>query len=140
MATQGGAPRSALKIRWLQPRTLLGALVGILLLALLTIAWISTRGLLESHQEGGLGPTDAPATVASIVNIGTVIGVLIGGILTGPAKLIQAHGQKDADLIRAKAEMLRAEADMVRAKAGLPPTDAPVPISLPSPGEAEQPA
>ncbi|MEU9109940.1 hypothetical protein AB0D54_37570 [Streptomyces xanthophaeus] len=136
--TPGATPRSASRTRALQPGTLLGTLVGIFLLALLTTAWISTRSLLASSQQSGLGPNDAPAAVASIVSIGTVIGVLIGGTLTGLAKLIQARGQKDADLVRANAELLRAEADMVRAKAGLPPTDAPAPIALPAPGEAEQ--
>lgn len=131
-------PRSAPRTRPLQPRSLLGAFLGVLFLVLLTTAWISTRSLLESHQENGLGPTDAPAAVASIVSIGTVIGVLVGGTLTGLAKLIQARGQKDADLVRANAEMVRAQADMVRAKAGLPPTDSPASHALPAPREAEQ--
>ncbi|MFE8964233.1 hypothetical protein [Streptomyces iakyrus] len=115
-------------------------LFGLLLLALLSTAWISTRSLLESHQQNELGPTDAPAAVASVVSIGTTIGVLIGGTLAGLAKLIQARGQRDADLMRAKAEMVRAEADMIRARAGLPPSDNPGPSGqLPAP-EAEPPA
>ncbi|MFE6980834.1 hypothetical protein [Streptomyces griseus] len=139
-ATPGATPRSAPGTRSRKARTRLGALAGVLLLALLTIAWISTRSLLESHRDSGLGPTDAPAAVASIVSVGTVIGVLIGGILAGLAKLIQALGQKDADLVRAKAELLRAEAEMVRATRGLPPADGPAPIALPAPDDAEQPA
>lgn len=127
------APLPAPKAHRPQPRTFLATLFGILLLALLATAWLSTRSLLESHQHDGLGPTDAPAAVASIVSIGTVIGVLIGGILNGLAKLIQARGQRDADLVRANAEMVRAEADMIRAKAGRPPTDTPTPAALPSP-------
>ncbi|MEU0164349.1 hypothetical protein ABZ214_02605 [Streptomyces iakyrus] len=115
-------------------------LLGLLLLALLSTAWISTRSLLESHQQNELGPTDAPAAVASVVSIGTTIGVLIGGTLAGLAKLIQARGQRDADLVRANAEMVRAEADMIRARAGLPPSDNPGPSGpLPAP-EAEPPA
>ncbi|MFJ6793713.1 hypothetical protein [Streptomyces sp. NPDC091268] len=124
-----------------QPRSRIAAVVGVLLLALLlATAWAGTRSLLASHQSDGLGPTDAPAAVASIVSIGTVIGVLVGGILTGLAKLIQARGQRDADLVRANAEMVRAEADMIRARAGLPPTDSPTPGAPPPPAQAEPPA
>ncbi|MFJ9518059.1 hypothetical protein ACIRPK_07300 [Kitasatospora sp. NPDC101801] len=116
------------------------ALLGVFLLALVAIAWISTRSLLESHQQSGLGPTDAPAAVASVVSIGTTIGVLIGGVLTGLAKLIQARGQRDADLVRANAELVRAEADMVRARAALPPGDTPTPPAPLPPSETEPPA
>nr|WSX53817.1 hypothetical protein OG409_35785 [Streptomyces sp. NBC_00974] len=138
--TPATAPRPAPTTHRMRPRTLLITLLGILLPALLTTAWISTRSLLESHQQNGLGPTDAPAAVASIVSIGTVIGVLIGGTLTGLAKLIQARGQKDADLVRANAEMVRAQAEMIRARAGLPPIEAAAPAPLPAPRETEQPA
>ncbi|MFI6151013.1 hypothetical protein [Streptomyces sp. NPDC051109] len=69
-------------------------------LALLATAWISTRSLLESHQHTGLGLTDAPAAVASVVSIGTAIGVLIGGTLTGLAKLMKARGQTPTFCVR----------------------------------------
>ncbi|MET9963407.1 hypothetical protein ABZ128_30790 [Streptomyces sp. NPDC006326] len=96
-----------------------------LLLALLGIAWAGTHDLLSSlERHGRLTPPDAPAAVATIVSLGTVIGVLVGAILNGMAKLIQARGQKDADMVRARAELLRAEADMVRARHGLPPAPA----------------
>lgn len=127
-----GSPATATK----RARALL---LGLLLMALLSTAWISTRSLLESHQQNELGPTDAPAAVASVISIGTTIGVLIGGTLTGLAKLIQARGQRDADLVRANAEMVRAEADMIRARAGLPFSENPSPSGpLPAP-EAEPP-
>lgn len=139
-AAPPSASASAPTTARLQPRSLLGAFLGVLFLALLSTAWISTRSLLESHQHNGLGPADAPAAVASIVSIGTVIGVLVGGTLTGLAKLVQARGQKDADLVRANAEMVRAQADMVRAKAGLPAIEGTGPAARPAPFEAEQPA
>ncbi|WP_328764314.1 hypothetical protein [Streptomyces sp. NBC_00272] len=128
--------RSADRVGQWRPRTLL----CVLLMSLLAIAWVSSRSLLGSYQASGLGPSDAPAAVASIVSIGTVVGVLIGGTLSGLAKLIQARGQKDADLVRANAEMVRAQADMIRAKAGLPPTESPAQGALAAPGaEAEIP-
>jgi hypothetical protein len=138
--TAGRAPASPEGGPTTATRRARALLLGLLLPALLSTAWISTRSLLESHQQNGLGPTDAPAAVASVVSIGTTIGVLIGGTLTGLAKLIQARGQRDADLVRANAEMVRAEADMIRARAGLPPSDNPSPSGpLPAP-EAEPPA
>ncbi|MEU8867992.1 membrane-associated oxidoreductase [Streptomyces umbrinus] len=99
-------------------------------IALLVIAWLSTRAVLSGISNAGLGPGDAPPLVAAIVSIGTVSGVLIGGILTGLAKfvrargqnesdVIRARGQADSDLIRAQAEMKRAEADVIRARMGL---------------------
>ncbi|MEV0222273.1 membrane-associated oxidoreductase [Streptomyces sp. NPDC050704] len=103
----------------------------LVVLALLAIAWLSTRAVLTDISNAGLGPSDAPPLVAAIVSIGTVSGVLIGGILTGLAKfvrargqnesdVIRARGQADSDLIRAQAEMKRAEADVIRARIGLP--------------------
>ncbi|WP_327252449.1 hypothetical protein [Streptomyces sp. NBC_01244] len=126
--TAGGANQERLR-----------TLVALLLLSLAGIAWISVRSLLGSYRENGLGPSDAPAAVASIVSIGTVIGVLVGGVLSGLSKLVQARGQRDADLVRANAEMVRAQADMVRARAGLPAVDGPPANDPPGSPPGEEP-
>ncbi|MFI6090821.1 oxidoreductase [Streptomyces sp. NPDC051218] len=105
----------------------------IIVIALLTVAWRSTRAVLPDISHGAeLGPSDAPPVVVAVVSLITASGVLIGGILNGLAKfvrargqnasdIVQVRGQADADLIRAQADMRRAEADMLRARAGLPP-------------------
>jgi hypothetical protein len=70
---------------------------------------------------------------------------LIGVILTAFAKYVQARGQAEADLIRARAEMMRAEADVTRARAGLPPVvpsangDSPASTSSTEPDTSELP-
>ncbi|MER5618557.1 hypothetical protein [Streptomyces sp. NPDC002215] len=98
------------------------AVVGLWIAFLLAAASISVREVLESFQlHAGLGPSDTPAVVTAIVALATATGTLIGVILTAYAKYVQARGQAEADLIRARAEMMRAEADVTRARAGLPP-------------------
>ncbi|WP_240797479.1 YIP1 family protein [Streptomyces sp. F001] len=108
---------------------------AIIVIALLVVAWLSTRAVLQDISNSAeLGPSDAPPVVVAIVSVITASGVLIGGILNGLAKfvrargqnasdIVQARGQADADLIRAQAEMRRAEADILRAHAGLPPAE-----------------
>ncbi|MFF0479372.1 hypothetical protein [Streptomyces sp. NPDC004284] len=61
--------------------------------------------------------------MTAIVALATATGTLIGVTLTAYAKYVQARGQADADLMRARAEIMRAEADVTRARAGLPPHD-----------------
>ncbi|WLQ38367.1 serine protease (plasmid) [Streptomyces castrisilvae] len=98
------------------------AVVGLWIAFLLAAASISVREVLESFRlHAGLGPSDTPAVVTAIVALATATGTLIGVILTAYAKYVQARGQAEADLIRARAEMMRAEADVTRARAGLPP-------------------
>ncbi|MFC8127205.1 oxidoreductase [Streptomyces sp. NPDC057302] len=115
---------------------------AVIVIALLTVAWRSTRAVLPDISQGaGLGPSDAPPVVVAIVSLITASGVLIGGILNGLAKfvrargqnasdIVQVRGQADAELIRAQADMRRAEADMLRARAGLPPAE----LLSPDPG------
>ncbi|KOV68712.1 ATP-binding protein [Streptomyces sp. MMG1121] len=96
--------------------------VGLWVAVLLTAASISVHEVLSSFRlHGQLGPSDTPAVVTSIVALGTATGTLIGVVLTAYAKYVQARGQAEADLIRARAELMRAEADVTRARAGLPP-------------------
>ncbi|MFF3863027.1 oxidoreductase [Streptomyces sp. NPDC002209] len=104
-----------------------------IVIALLMVAWLSTRAALQDIGSGAaLGPSDAPPVVVAVVSAITASGVLIGGILNGLAKfvrargqnasdIVQARGRADADVIRAQAEMRRAEADLLRARVGLPP-------------------
>ncbi|MEU6003525.1 oxidoreductase [Streptomyces sp. NPDC047197] len=127
---------------------------AITVIALLAVAWRSTRAVLpDISHSAGLGPSDAPPVVVAIVSLITASGVLIGGILNGLAKfvrargqnasnIVQVRGQADADLIRAQAEMRRAEADMLRARAGLPPGEPfePDPGSAPGNGPLAPPA
>ncbi|MFK0263584.1 hypothetical protein ACIQU1_19895 [Streptomyces angustmyceticus] len=96
--------------------------VGLWIAVLLAASSISVREVLESLRlHGHLGPSDTPAVVTAIVALSAATGTLIGVILTAYAKYVQARGQAEADLIRARAEMMRAEADVTRARAGLPP-------------------
>ncbi|MER0481429.1 hypothetical protein ABR737_24345 [Streptomyces sp. Edi2] len=98
------------------------AVVGLWIAVLLAAASISVREVLETFRlHARLGPSDTPAVVTAIVALGTATGTLIGVTLTAYAKYVQARGQAEADLIRARAEMMRAEADVTRARAGLPP-------------------
>ncbi|SEG85608.1 AAA ATPase domain-containing protein [Actinacidiphila yanglinensis] len=100
------------------------AAVGLWLAVLLAAASISVREVLDSLRlHAQLGPSDTPAVVTAIVTLATAIGTLIGVTLTAYAKYVQARGQVEADLIRARAEMMRAEADVTRARAGIPPHD-----------------
>lgn len=100
------------------------AVVGLWIAVLLAAASVSVREVLESFRlHAQLGPSDTPAVVTAIVALGTATGTLIGVTLTAYAKYVQARGQAEADLIRARAEMMRAEADVTRARAGLPPHD-----------------
>ncbi|WP_162596738.1 hypothetical protein [Streptomyces sp. SM17] len=88
-----------------------------LIVALLITGWAGMRALLESSQaQGRLAPSDAPTVVVTIVALCTACGGLVGAVLTAWAKYVQARGQNDADLVRAKAEMVRAEAEMLRAQ------------------------
>ncbi|MFI5961069.1 hypothetical protein ACIA8J_02765 [Streptomyces asoensis] len=99
--------------------------VSLWILLLSASAWLGLRDVLDSFRiHGRLGPSDAPALVTTIVALGTATGTLIGVTLTACAKYVQARGQAESDLIRAKAELLRAEADMVRARAQLPAVEA----------------
>lgn len=130
------------------------ALWAAIVIALLVVAWLSTRAVLpDIGNSAELGPSDAPPVVVAIVSVITASGVLIGGILNGLAKfvrargqnasdIVQARGQADADLMRAQAEMRRAEADMLRARAGLPPAEAlsPDPGIAPETGRPAPPA
>ncbi|MFE1923295.1 hypothetical protein ACFW91_12085 [Streptomyces asoensis] len=115
--------------------------VGLWILLLSASAWLGLRDVLDSFRiHGRLGPSDAPALVTTIVALGTATGTLIGVTLTAYAKYVQARGQAESDLIRAKAELMRAEADMVRARAQLPAVEATTngdgPAS-PSPGDPD---
>ncbi|OKI43448.1 hypothetical protein A6A29_09020 [Streptomyces sp. TSRI0281] len=130
------------------------ALWAAIVIALLVVAWLSTRAVLPGISNSAeLGPSDAPPVVVAIVSVITASGVLIGGILNGLAKfvrargqnasdIVQARGQADADLMRARAEMRRAEADMLRARAGLPPAESlpPDPSIAPETGRPAPPA
>ncbi|MFE9637118.1 hypothetical protein [Streptomyces sp. NPDC006463] len=73
-----------------------------------------------SGRHRSAATSDTPAVVTTIVALATGIGTLIGVTLTAYAKYVQARGQAEADLVRAKAGMMRAEADVMRARAGLP--------------------
>ncbi|KOU43563.1 ATP-binding protein [Streptomyces sp. WM6378] len=96
--------------------------VGLWVAVLLAAASFSVREVLDSvQQHAQLGPSDTPAVVTAIVALATATGTLIGVVLTSYAKYVQARGQADADLIRARAELMRARADVTRARAGLPP-------------------
>ncbi|MET9499442.1 oxidoreductase [Streptomyces sp. NPDC006552] len=103
------------------------ALWAVAVVALLVVAWLSTRAFLAGTGGGGarLGPSDAPPAVLAVVSILSASGVLIGGVLGGLAKFVRARGQNTSDLVRAQAEMTRAEADMLRARAGLPSVEGP---------------
>ncbi|MFH9551987.1 hypothetical protein [Streptomyces sp. NPDC017435] len=95
--------------------------VSLWIILLSVSAWLGLHEVLSSFQSHGrLGPSDAPALVTTIVALGTATGTLIGVTLTAYAKYVQARGQAESDLIRAKAELMRAEADMVRARAHIP--------------------
>ncbi|MEU8578567.1 hypothetical protein [Streptomyces asoensis] len=99
--------------------------VSLWIIALSAAGWLGLHELLESFQaHGRLGPSDAPAVVTTIVALGTATGTLIGVTLTAYAKYVQARGQAESDLVRAKADLMRAEADMIRARAHLPAADA----------------
>lgn len=88
-----------------------------LIVALLITGWAGMRALLESSQaQGRLAPSDAPTVVVTVVALCTACGGLVGAVLTAWAKYVQARGQNEADLVRAKAEMVRAEAEMLRAQ------------------------
>nr|WP_239150531.1 ATP-binding protein [Streptomyces sp. SID13588] len=122
--------------------------VGLWVAVLLAAASISVHGLLSSFRlHSQLGPSDTPAVVTAIVALGTATGTLIGVVLTSYAKYVQARGQAEADLIRARAEMMRAEADVTRARAGLPPhtpsvngdPSAPTPLASLAAPDASQP-
>ncbi|MFE2943369.1 NACHT domain-containing protein [Streptomyces sp. NPDC059255] len=107
---------------------------------LLLVSWVGTRDILEKLQNhGSLGPSDAPIVITTIVSLATAVGALVGGVLAGLSKYVQAQGQADAERTRANADMLRAEADMVRARRGLPPLETPpdgdAPQLLPNPSE-----
>jgi len=70
-------------------------------IALLVVAWLSTRAVLPDISNGaGLGPSDAPPVVVATVSVITACGVLIGGILNGLAQLVRARGQHPSDIPR----------------------------------------
>lgn len=103
----------------------------------LTVALLSVHDLLSSwSQHGRLLPGDTNAVVGSIIGIGGALGTLIGVTLTAFARLVQARGRADADVMRARAELIRAEAEMHRARTGQNPGPTPLPEASPDAGPA----
>ncbi|MYW08547.1 helix-turn-helix domain-containing protein [Streptomyces sp. SID2563] len=103
----------------------------------LTVALLSVHDLLSSwSHHGRLLPGDTNAVVGSIIGIGGALGTLIGVTLTAFARLVQARGRADADVMRARAELIRAEAEMHRARTRQNPGPAPLPEASPDAGPA----
>ncbi|WP_344572300.1 hypothetical protein [Streptomyces violaceolatus] len=122
-----------------------------LLFTLFGIAVLGLRTFLASVDIASLGPSDAPAIMATVAGIpGLVIAVATltprwirawgakakdtgqgsGAAASGQADVIRAQKEGEAAVIRARAELMRAEAEYKRAEMGLEPLP---PAQLPQP-------
>lgn len=91
------------------PLWIIWLLIVLVLFAIATGGSADLLGKLQS--QGHLNAADAPVVVTTIVSISGAIGALVGGILAGMAKLVQARGHADAERILAEAALVKARAE-----------------------------